>query len=290
MFIFTITSAEEVLTLQMTKGQIWSFIIATALIFLALHFLCGFGLKRLAEKQKISAKLAFVPFARYILIGKLIGKTNFFGKKINNFGKIVMGVAIFALVTALISDMFNLFHIIYDVSLDRTVYYDMNLIEGVAYIKGYTYSTVTRTYKIFAFVANWVAYIGGICYIVATWLWTYKLFRKYSMRNHMLFAFFSIILCFATLGSEVGFLFTMALNTAPIFVFIVRNNDPIDIDELMKKQFRSYYGMPSGFNPFNDSGENSQTKKQQTNPFDDFEKEQFKKQPKEDDSPFDEFK
>ena len=152
-------------------------------------------------------------------------------------------------------------------------------------ITGETYDLANRTFKICAFVSNWVAYVAGLLYIVATWLWTYKLFRKYAMRNHILFAFFSIILCFATLGSEAGFLFTLALNISSIFVFIVRNNDPIDVDEFMKKQFTSYYGMPSGFNPFNDPYGQGQ----QANPFDDFEKEPKTKKP-EDDSPFDEFK
>ena len=72
MFIFTITNTEGVMTLQMTKGQLWSFIVATILVFAGLFLICGFGLRKLAKNQNISSKLAFVPFARYILIGKLI--------------------------------------------------------------------------------------------------------------------------------------------------------------------------------------------------------------------------
>ena len=132
-------------------------------------------------------------------------------------------------------------------------------------------------------MVSWLALLAGIAYIGITFMWTFRLFRKYSMRNYILFSFFSVILCVMMLGTELGFLCMFALNLSGIFLFVVRNNKPINIEEFMKKQFSNYYGMPHGHNPFDNGSEGK-------NPFNGDPFSDFNKNNKDDDNPFDEFK
>ena len=286
MFIINITQgfggANAVETLSFSAFNILAFILSVIAGYIVLYILFGMGIQKLAENQNIDSRFAFVPFARYILLGKIIGETRFFGKKIKNIGKIVAWVVLGTFVVSLASDLLGYYHLLHDVFNGETVFLDINFVMATMNWVGPTYSTYGVTYKVFAYALSWFALLCNIAYIGITVMWTFRLFRKYSMRNYILFSLFSTILCAMTLGSELGFLFTFVLNLSGIFVFVVRNNKPINIEEFMKKRFSNYYGMPHGFNPF--ANDNEKTNPFTDSPFDDFNKKD------ENDSPFDDFK
>ncbi len=185
----------------------------------------GFGLYTMAKKENIKhAWLAFVPFANTYFASKIAGEVSLFGAKTKHGGLIAalaefiyIGLSIFLLVmmyfvTPWIEGVNELGKIVMRPDFPVSLRW---MISGINVT-----SLVSSIFSIVQWVFFFMVYLG--------------VFRKYYARNPILMTILSAI--FPLRG---------------IVLFAVRNNEPVDYNEYMRRRMERYASQQQGYgNPY----------------------------------------
>lgn len=186
----------------------------------------------LSNRQRLKNKwMCFVPFLNFIIIGKLIGKSVIWGLQIKNVGVVV---CILSLVNFLFSIAYNfkpMANLIFNVAEGQKIIYSNAFLNFL-----YEINSTSSVINIFLY---YVKFFIGIAEIVFEVSMIFLVFRKYNPQRAMLFGILSIFF-----ESLFG-----------IFLFVSRNNDPVDFSSYRVYERRYYGGYPG--NDYNDANYSS---------------------------------
>lgn len=235
-------------------------------IWLILFVLQAIGLYTMAKRANMKKKfLAFIPFANIYYMGKLAGNCAVFGHKMKNAGLYAMIAQILSTVATLalvFSEWYLFFTHGWPLSNEVNIF-------GMPHWEGLT-GFSQFVYGVYEYGSAFVSIIGLVSKIMLIILMI-GLLQKYVPKNYRLLAVLS-------------FMFAPARF---IIVFAVRNRQPINFEEYMRRQHEAYirrqqqyygnygnpYGNPYGRPPYNGNpygGNNGQTQNN-TPPEDPFE-------------------
>ena len=207
-------------------------LVGAFLIWTALFILQGVGLYVMAKKQGLKKKwLAFIPFVNILYMGKIAGETFIFGQRMKRPGLYAMIAQIVTTAlcfTVMISEIY--------LCANCNVHSLMNLRIGVE-TECIRYS-ISRFYDISQYFLS----IAQLCYTLLMLLLLSALYKKYSVKNQMVFTLLS---CFVPISRF-------------IIIFVLRNNKAVDYQAYMRarreaymrqqQQYRNQYGP---YNPYN---------------------------------------
>lgn len=197
---------------------------------------------QMAKKRKFkNLWLAFIPFANWILIGKLIGTAIVWGMKFKNVG-------VFTAITSFVSFVISFFLYFNDYASD---------ISTVFHIPVPTIEFLPYEFMILTSV-SWIIELANIFFEVSA---IHLIFRMYKPERTVLYTILSIFF---------DFLFG-------IFLFTIRNNEKTTFEDYLRKQAearRAYYSQNTyNYNPYNNNNMNNgteNTEKKDENPFPEF--------------------
>ena len=220
---------------------------------LALYFLMSYGFYRMAKKRNIDkAYIAFIPCARYVIAGKVIGDAIVFGRRTNKLGLIVAIVSGIYFVTSLFLYIYQNYwffcaidaELVVDLSLNGQ--YIIHTNDGVMSIE---MLMMEKEYlNVIAKIVNVISMIASLAWIVFIFMLWNNLFVKFKPGMAFMYSFLAVIIAMGTYSS-----FAIPLEIAGLFVFIFRNRDEIKI-----VNFYNPYGNQSGYNNYDPYGRNNQ--------------------------------
>ena len=189
---------------------------------IGLFVLLGIGLYTMAKNRQMQQKwLAFVPFARYILMGRLIGEIKLFGKKTSKFGLITCLVVLVAQAVTFALTFFEYFPIIALILKDGSATL-LPTETGELAVVGAGYAPWALT---LITVINYLSLFTDIASILALITIYIELFKRYAPDHYILYAVLSIFI-----GIE------------GVFVFIVRNKPAVNYSDYIKEKFIKMQG------------------------------------------------
>ncbi len=211
--------------------------IGGGILWIGLFFLQGAGLYALAKRQNMRKRwLAFVPFANIYYMGKIVGECHFFGQRMKNAG-------LYAMIAQIVTTVITLSYILAEVYLIwnfEPMVTELGTIYWVG-LKGFA-GFVNNFYAVGSYLMALLTLVTQILLVILMM----GFFKKYAPRNHRVL-------------SVVVFIIPMARFIA---VFALRNREPFDYEEYMRRQHEAYirrqqqyyngYGNPYG-NPYGGS-------------------------------------
>ncbi len=195
-------------------------------IMLALYVLMGIGLMTMAKKREMkNSYLAFIPFARYYLMGKLIGKVNFFGKPLKNIGVLAVVTSACTFAVMAIYYIASYLPILSAVFKGATVTIETTT-EGT-YYSGFTFNSeaIKNAFNITISISSILHTIFDLVNFFVMLELFIELFKKYSPERYFLFSFVAVL---TSLGG--------------VFVFALRNKKAVDYNEYIKEKFMKMRG------------------------------------------------
>ncbi|MCQ2399602.1 MAG: hypothetical protein MJ072_03755 [Clostridia bacterium] len=253
-------------------------------VALAFYLLTSFGFYRMAVNKQISnPALAFVPFVRYALAGKLFGTAVFFGKKTEKMGVITAITVALYVVLTVVYDFLAYSVIYFAVRHGFTVVFSLSeaeiLIGEDAQHLSSLYMWQQQQYGQAGYTAlvvlQWVSYAASIANLLVSYSFWYSLFFRYKPAMAGIYAFISAV--FPAL--EMPF-FTVG----GIFVFVLRNKKQFEPKKIYvnvnPNGYQNSYG-GGGFDPYGrDNGQ------EPNDPFEEFNGKNKESENKNDDDPF----
>ena len=261
------------------KGIVWASLFIMLAVFVAFYVLRSIGIYKLAKRQSIkNAFMAWLPFVWIYPLCLIIGESRFFGV---TFKKIAVWVCLGFAIAQFTMALYN-FLLYFPVFGNFIMGNDLYVIlvtdaQGMQNIQG-TFTPIWNGLPIYG-GANYVdPYIKlGImpevlnpimmvlsystslldlaCIVVLVSVY-FSLFRKYLPRHFLLAGILSVMGVFAP------------------FVFAIRNKEPFNYEEYIRKRYESMY---SGGNPYTNSNVNYRQggnpfnqNQRPTDPFEDF--------------------
>lgn len=231
--------------------------LSVGLVYVALYVLKAIAVCTMARKRSIKWWwVGMLPYANFVLLGKLCGPVRIFRVDVKNIGAWVMSAMI-------VTDV---------ISVTTNVYFFVKIYEILAEYQPIA-SDVTqeineRIAQLYSgnifYLIYWFNYVLKLVYLVSYFSLCVAIFGKYAPDKRMLFAVLSLIQP----------LFS-------VFLFVVRNNKPFSgYDEFLKQKMAEKFGQ--SYDPFSNPYETKE------NPFFTDDKND-KNDGSQDDSPFDEF-
>lgn len=222
------------------------FLIITACIYIASFVFKAIGLYTIAKREgRKHAYLAFIPFASYYLMGKIVGGTKVFGYRVKNLG----------LVTMIAMILNYALSITYDVLLYGDVIVEFAK-TGVLGVIPETYGNVWV--DVVLALSNALV---GLALIIAEVFLIMTFFMYYGKKNQILFSLLSIFI-------------------EPVFgilVFVVRKRERFNYSQYMKMRFDSYTANRSG-GGFNNPSEPFVSHNSTPDPYSDYDVKTHKKE------------
>ncbi len=277
-------------TISVQDWHIWSGLGIALAIYLALYVLRSIGLYVLAKKQGVrKAFLAWIPGVWMFIACKLVGNARFFSQPMQNLALLMcIAFSIAEFLTFAYSFLTYFPLIEYAVIRGETIYIGTSAQAGSSLISYmgtgffvekqiYPFGMSARTLYQILDIIYYVSSIFDLASIFITVSVYFALFRKFWPQHYMLASLLSIF-----------------FGLFPIFVFVIRNKQPIDYNQYLRARYGAYrnpYGNPYGNpysggygNPYGTQGGASAPKEPES-PFEDFEDKKNKK-PRD---PFEEF-
>lgn len=249
--------------------------------YLVFYFFMSFAFYRMAKKNNVKhAWVAFLPFARYLTAGKVIGTGTLFGKKSNKVGLVAMFATIFnygvfiahfiLVYFAIYKAMTSGYNVI--VSLSGGVYIEQSLPVSVDLLEHTLTDFVRGTstpYFVAVLTLQYAQFLRDFVQIIFMYIFWSNLFVKYKPGMS---AVYTII---ATLSP---ILLGPFIEIGGIFAFIFRNRDQFDLEDYINSiKNRAYTqnvnpGNPYGQNPYqnNPYGQNPYQGNANDDPFEEF--------------------
>ena len=191
----------------------WIVFACSAVIDIALFVLKGIGLYTIGKRENIpNGYLAFIPFASYYYMGKIIGPVKLFGYRLKNIGLLLSLLYFFTFATGIAYDALyygNTFkYLLQTGTLVKQEAINVTLFRSIT-----LHGLISVTNNILA-----------IMFLVIDVFTVFAFFRFYAKKNQNMYSFLAIFI-------EPLF---------PIFVFAFRNNKRFDYNQYMKMRFESY--------------------------------------------------
>lgn len=284
-------------------GALIGVLVAMVVAFLALYLLLSFGFYTMAKRRNIAKPyLAFVPFARWLIGGKIVKKAVLFGKVTEKIGLVVA-------ITIGVTVLFNILNTV----LSYSVFFDgllsgevivINAVESASTAEmlfvmpltelknmvspsGVLLGTLPQIYSYETLATNmpkWISVLSNVSFyfnmfisiahvfvMFAFWSAFYRLYKPNS------------IFMYTIVSALVPYFFPF-FEIAGIFVFIFRNREEINIEEMMRNIYRA-----QGYtNPYNNPYENN-ANNQDFDPYGRNSAGNGYAKPNQNDNPFDEF-
>ncbi|MBQ7913196.1 MAG: hypothetical protein IJ308_05615 [Clostridia bacterium] len=200
-----------------------------------LFVLQGFGLYYMAKKQNMPKRyLAFIPFASTLYMSKLAGKCSFFGRKMKNAGvyALIAQVLAFVICGLVVASQMYLYigcgHLLNEVK---------ETVGNVEVVTGVYWSGLTGFAKV---VYNFYVYSSYIIAIfefateVLMLIVVLAIFKKYAPKNYFIL---SLLALFVPISRY-------------IIIFVLKNKQPIDYDEWMRRRRADYFNRQQQANPY----------------------------------------
>jgi hypothetical protein len=285
------------------KGIFIGTIATIAVGFIVFYLLLSFGFYAMAKRRKIDKPyLAFVPFVRWLIGGKIVKKAVLFGRvteKIGLIATITVAVSIFFTILSTVCSYLVLFkglesgEVIVSMGSISTVedFYimpidalrSMTTVAGELTVKElpeiYSATTLISAMPKWFFV---ISIIVELLDLVATFARLFVMFGFWSA-FYRLYKPNSIFMY--TIVSALAPHFTPFFEIAGIFVFIFRNREEVNIEEMMRNMYRA-----QGYsNPYNNSYNNPYQNSRENSNFDPYGRDNMgngTSKPNQDDDPF----
>lgn len=180
--------------------------------------------KRRGYKNKA---FAFIPFLQYLLLGKVAGDCFIFGKRVKNVG-------LWACITSAVTYVLNL---IYSLGLYIELFAylaDVTITFNSAFIQDFLFSD---KYLIIYEIIDMLSIASSIAFIFFDVTIIFQIFKRYAPERALLYSIISIF---------IEFMFG-------IFLFTVRNKEPIDYRSFNQTRYYGNYNQPNGngYNGYN---------------------------------------
>ena len=247
-------------------GTLIGVLLGYALAILALYILMSVGFFTIAKRKGVkNAKLAFVPFARWLIAGKIIKRAIVFGKTTQKLGVILtitsalyigltliytfikyyvfirgmfVGQSVVVLSTAenLASEIYLIPTATFTNMVDGTGRFVGNINSLTPYSFDNAYSYYVRPWaQTVAEVSYYINMLVSLVHVLMTISFWNAFFRGYKPNSVFMYTVVSAFVPWLVPFIEVG----------GIFVFIFRNREEIDIDAIMRKIYAT-----NGYNPY----------------------------------------
>ena len=217
--------------------------------YLVCYFLMSYSLYVMAKRKGLSKLyMAFIPFVRYLIAGKLIGNVYMFGRrtdKIGLFALIVTAVYTFCTVYTTVYSYYFVVEAL--ISKLPVVITDTNV-----FINGHALSSLQEAYipMFFTILGTVLDILSSVC----TLAWIYIMytfwngfFIKYKPGRSTMYTIVALFASFITMGS-----FFFPIEVGGIFLFIFRNREPVKINIVYGNPYmQNPYGNPYNQNPYN---------------------------------------
>lgn len=249
LYYFALVIAEETSETLTASGYVqFMFVMIAEYVaaYAALFFFRGFALYKMAKNRNIEcAYLAFVPFACYVLLGKLQTGSKYANR--TKYAYLVALVSISAEVAAAV-----VIDICFAINPLKQIF------GGVALTKESFTSSAG-----FAFL-NWFSSLAQITFVVSVLFAYSNVYKAYVPAKNLKYTLFNVL----------AYILTTSTFLAAIFLFVNRNRQPVDYDEYVAyvRARNGYYGYPpaGGYNGYNRNADNNS--KPQDDPFSEFSK------------------
>lgn len=243
-------------------------VIVYYLLALGCYFLLSYGLYRMAINRNIdNPKRAFIPFYRYIIAGKVIGKTVFFGRITDKIGKITLIVRAVAVGLNLFSVIYTNYLIFCALAIGTPISVTS---DAVLYIGGETLATLQQLHYgkgliVIGNIMNTLSRLAGFAWLVVAFSFWSAMFNKFKPGMAFMYTFIAVIIAFTTES------FVLPLEIGGLFLFIFRNRPDIKVNIVYRNPYNQYGN--GGFNNSDPYGRDtySEPKNQaDDNPFEEF--------------------
>ncbi len=250
-------------------------LIASAIIgvvlWIGMFVLQGFGLFAMAKKQGLEKRwMAFVPFANILYMGKIAGECKIFGQKVKNIG-------VFAMIAQIIATLFTIAFLAAEMYLYLEVGNPQVDAMGMPYWTGLTgFDGVVSS--VYDYGMYFLSIIQLVCSILL-YIMMAEICKRYAYKAHFILSFLVLFVPVSRF----------------IILFAIRNNEPFDYEEMIRRR-QNFYAQQqyNPYNPYNNpynnphnpygyygNGQQAQQPNQQT--------QQNQQQPAPPEDPFEEF-
>ena len=229
-----------------TLVQLISLCVDYGFMIAAYVFKC-IALYTMAKKQNLkNIWMCFVPFLNFIIIGKLIGKAVVWGMQVKNIGLVVCILSFVSFVFSLAYSYRTFVDLIYQVPNGQHITFENGFLN-------FLYN-INSTSKVINVILYYVKFFIDLAEIIFEVSMVFMIFRKYNPQRAMLFSILSIFF-----ESLFG-----------IFLFVSRNNDPVDYSAYRVYERRYYGGYPGNNASGQNGGDNANVGTPADDPFPEF--------------------
>ena len=201
--------------------------LVSIVISLALFVLKGVAIYTMAKRRSFDKLwMAFVPFVNFILLGKLIGRVNIWGKEVKNLGLLVCITSAVSVVLGYAIDFGYYLYIIGQV-------FNVRFEFATAFMREWA----SQTGLIWTIIYYVYLLIGIIDVILNCWI-IFTIFRRYAPEKSFMYSLISIFFDF----------------TFPILLFVVRNNEVMTFEDFLRTRNRYYNQNPNNYGGYNQGG------------------------------------
>lgn len=229
--------------------QIWTTLGIYFGVMLAFYVLRSIGVYILAKRQGIKCKvLAWIPCLWFYVVCKLVGKSRFFGKPIENLALLFVIIFSLSQAIALVQDVFRYLPLVQNFVAGNEILIapsgltiaDFTESEYLYGFYFYNSSNIVvdirakQTVNLILSIIGYVSMFVDLAEIVITISVYFALFRKFWPQHHVLAS-----------------LLTIFLGLFAPFVFVIRKKEPVNYMEYLRSRYNyNPYANPYG-NPYN---------------------------------------
>ncbi len=241
--------------LQQMEVPIWQIWTTVGIYFgamLAFYVLRSIGVYVLAKRQGIKCKvLAWIPCLWFYVVCKLVGKSRFFGKPIENLALLFVIIFSLSQVLAFVESLLVYFPLVGNFISGREILISSTALENVGDLYPFSHIIGMRIYYVGEYadpygmggiqtvnlilsIIGYVSMFVDLAEIVITISVYFALFRKFWPQHHVLAS-----------------LLTIFLGLFAPFVFVIRKKEPVNYMEYLRSRYNyNPYANPYG-NPYN---------------------------------------
>ena len=230
-------------------SAVFTTVIVYYLLALGCYFLLSYGLYRMAINRNIAnPKRAFIPFYRYLIAGKVIGKSVFFGRITDKIGKITLIVRAVTVGLNLFTTIFSNYLVFcalveglpINVTSDAMIYIggdSLTALQQLHYAKGLI---------MVGSLVSTLSTIATFAWLVIAFSFWSGLFNKFKPGMSFMYTFIAVVIALITES------FLLPLEIGGLFVFIFRNRPDIKVNVVYRNPYNPY-GQNGGYDNYGGS-------------------------------------